>query len=99
MTGIGPVEADNIKVPVFNPDSSAKRPLVRFFYWLDIDYDATRFAKKLAPHKCEVIILFLQVRVEHHHLREALRQESVGQRSRDRIRNVVQKPLALPLEN
>ncbi len=99
MTGIGPVEADNIEVAIFDPDSSGKRSFSRFFPRLHIDHNAARFAKKLASHKSETIVILLEVWIEHHHLREALRQELVVQSRREGIQNVMQKSLVLPLEH
>src|SRR5579863_4723512 len=99
MAGIGSVEADNIEVAVFYPDSSGKQPLRPFFFWLDIDHDAACFAKELAPHKSETVIILLKVWVEHHHLREALRQESVRECGGERIQKVMHESLVLLLEH
>src|ERR1700685_166515 len=97
MIGISPVETDDIEVVVFDPDSPRKQTFAAFFDGLDIDHDAARFAKKLASHKREVIVIFLEVGIEHRHLCEALRQELVRQSIGDGIHNVMHEPLALPL--
>src|ERR1700685_2153048 len=98
MIGISPVETDDIEVVVFDRDSPRKQTFAAFLHGLDIDHDAARFAKKLASHKREVIVIFLEVGIEHRHLCEALRQELVRQSIGDGIHNVMHEPLALPLE-
>src|SRR5580693_6756185 len=98
MSGIGPVEADNIEVAVFHPDSAGKQPFRRFLSRLDVYNDAARFAKKLAPYKTEMVIVLLEVRIKYHHLREALRQKPGRQGGREGIHNVAQKSFVVLLE-
>src|SRR5579864_4025396 len=77
MSGVSPIKADNIELPIFYPDSSSEQPTRRFFFWLNIDHKASCFAKKFLPNIGKVVIALLEVSIEHHHLRETARQESV----------------------
>src|ERR1700689_4133882 len=98
MAGIGPVEADNIEIAVFDPDTSGKQPLRRFFAGLYVDHDATGFPKKLATHESEMVVSLLEVGIEQHHLREPLRQEPVRQGGGEGIQGVVQESFVALLE-
>ena len=77
--GIGAVEADNVVVLIFHPDAADKAAIPRALLGLYIDDDAAHFAQKFAAHEGEVVVLALEVLIEHHHLRETQRQELHGE--------------------
>ena len=78
MRIVGAVEADNVVILVFNPDTSQEAALAGVFLWRDIHYHAADLAEKLAADECEIVKLTLKILIEHHHLCETEGQELHG---------------------
>src|SRR5713101_8296523 len=77
--GIGAIEPNDVKVPIFHPNPYGEKTLGRFLAGLDIDHDAAYFPEEFLPHEIEVVVALLEVAVEDHHLREALRHKAAGE--------------------
>src|SRR4029077_13958256 len=60
---VGAVEADDIVILVFDPDTPLKAPRRGLRFGLDINHETANFAEELPAHKREVVILLLEVGV------------------------------------
>ena len=75
---VGSVEADNVVILIFDPDPAHETCGLLTFLGLYIDDQAAELSQKFAPHKSEVVVFLLEIRVEHHHLSEAQGKEVQG---------------------
>src|SRR5690242_3727611 len=72
---VGSVEPHDVVIPIFHPNSTEKTAISSFLFRLDIDYQTTNFAKEFPSHKCEIVVLLLEIIIENDHLGKAKRQE------------------------
>ena len=75
---VAAVKADDVVILIFDPDSAHEARDFLAFLGLDIDDEAAEFAKKFAAHEGEVVVLLLEIGVEHDHLGEAHGQKVQG---------------------
>ena len=79
---ISTVEADDVVFAVFHPDP-AQESSARLVLGLNVHHDAAHFPEELLTYKLEVVVLFLEIAIEHDHLGKAHGQELAGKHGRE----------------
>src|ERR1700726_2493309 len=87
MRIISAIEADYVVFLIFDPDSSHETSGSRAFLGLNVNYEATDLPEELPAHEREVVIFFLKVSIEHHHLGETKRQKPHGVNVRQSVQH------------
>ena len=66
------VQADDVEVLIFDPDTAEEAPFAGIFLWRDIEHEAADVAQELAADVFEIVVLTVEVvAVGKHHPRKA----------------------------
>src|SRR5271154_3243045 len=89
---VSAVEANHVEILILYPNASQKAALAGFILGRDVEHQAAHFAKKLATHIIEFIVLFVQsTGIDKNHLQKAIGQklQAEGHEVSDRCKELL----------
>src|SRR5207247_10465501 len=87
---IRPVETHNVEILLLHPDAPDKSPFARLRQRIDVEYQATPLAQKLAPHILNLVLLTVEaVHIQKDHLQEAAWKKFRGEKATPPAENFV----------